>query len=317
MKHWLVFPILCLILIATTSSAIAASPLQITFDSTVPQGLRPSIQQQIIQARQIVDSQGHFTFSKPVTIEWAATATQVEQRLHMRPEHLAAAAIPDEGRIIINGQQFRQSSPGEQQVTLTHEFVHLFIGAFVVDRTPLWLEEGLAMHISGDLEQAASSWQLTLAYSTGRLLPIDELTGSFPSDPAQRALAYRQAYSLTSFLLKQHNPVNGAAGMLEELADPVRGPRLTEWLDDLPLMRAYEAQWKKTLHDFWSWVAVLGSGGVLWAIITAMFLYAYYRRKRANRQTVQKWHDEDAWMESVPDEHYQNWGDEEDEDDKQ
>jgi hypothetical protein len=73
---------------------------------------------------------------------------------------------------------------------------------------PRWLDEGLAMWISGTWDlgfdwRADNSSLLTDAVAAGTLLPLKELESSFPQGPFF-ALAYAQSHSFISWLAKGH-----------------------------------------------------------------------------------------------------------------
>lgn len=280
----------------------------IEFAPSFPEGLKPQVEELVLEAHQQVAGASGTPFKRTITVEWTENAQAFGRRVGMNPEHVMAAADSAKACIILNGEAFNRSTPGERRQTLVHEYVHLFVGQTALT-LPLWLEEGLAMHLSGDLEVAASDWQMTLAHSMDRLIPLTELHGQFPQEPARRSLAYRQAYSATAYLLKRNYPVMGAQGLLADIADPVQGVRLETWLDDRMIIHGLERSWREGLSSVWSWIAMLGSAGVFWGIVTLLFLYAYFLRRRRSREIQQRWEEDEPWRQSVPDEFYE--GDEE------
>lgn len=298
--------ILLFIVLFCLSPVFAADAPVVAFAPEFPQSMRAEVGKLLLQAWQRVAPTEEIS---PLTVEWAADKEAFGRRVGKNPEHLMAAANWQTSTIILNGEAFRQADPSERLVTIIHEYVHLLIGQSEVF-IPLWLEEGLAMHVSGDLQRAGSEWQLTAAHSFDRLIPIREIDSRFPEEPARRSLAYRQAYSLTGFVLERDYPITGAAGLLDDLLDEDHRVRLEMWTSDRMAMHGLELAWRKTLGSVWAWIAVLGSGTVFWGLVTALFLYAYFHRKKRTRQVEEKWKEEDAWMESIPDSEYEDDEDE-------
>ena len=77
---------------------------------------------------------------------------------------------------------------------------------------PAWLDEGLAMHNEGGLEEHYQSI-LEEAISEDSLIPVQSLCGSFPTNPEEASLAYAESYSLVDFLIDTY----GEEKMLELL----------------------------------------------------------------------------------------------------
>lgn len=297
-RRFLLLALLCLAwpLCTRAQDAVPTVPLEIQFAAGFPDGLRESVRNLLRASHAAIAGDIAHPQDGPVSViivEWAEDREAFGRRLGMAPEHIMAAADSSRSTIILNGQAFAQATPRERQITMTHEYVHLFLGRSG-RMIPLWLEEGLAMRLSGDLDAAASGWQLTLAHSMGRLIPIRDLSARFPGDPDRRSLAYRQAYSLTAFLLERQYRIGGAQALMADLVDPAVGRRLESQLGDELNLVAMEMAWQESLHSIWTWIGVVTSSSVLWGLATALFIYAYIRRRRRNRETLREWAREDA-----------------------
>jgi hypothetical protein len=272
------------------------------FHDEIADGLQTELKSLLRYAHSKIDPLGPERFTKPIHIEWAKSNEEFGKRARVPPEHTTAAADALQQRIIINGPAFLDSSLSERQKTMTHEYVHLFLGAYCEQQPPLWLEEGLAMHLSGDMGFAASNWRLTLANTFGGLLDLKDLRHSFPNAPEPRSMAYRQSYSVTAFVISTRFPMLGASGLTELLTDPVRGPPLLDLYGNKAYSDDIDRNWRPTLGSMWSWLGVFTDMTVVWGLISALFIAAYLIRRRRSRKIVEQWQEEDAWMESLPEE---------------
>ncbi len=291
---------ICLLFFSRCPSAWPAGEpaLEARFAASVPQGAREEMAQSLRAVHEAMlrgsahaarpDAQG----AMEITIEWAASQEEFERRVRMRPEHIMAAAEPGRGRIIVNGEAFRAASPAERRSTMAHEYIHLFLGLRAPGPLPRWLEEGLAMHLTGETDYDAH-WRLTLANSFDALIPLGNLRHGFPDDPSARETAYRQAYSATAYYLRLEYPVTGAAGLIDRLLDGERGAETLGLLWDAGFTDRLEASWRGEMSSLWGWIAAASSATALWGVATALFIGAYLRRKRKDREILRRWQSEE------------------------
>jgi len=81
---------------------------------------------------------------------------------------------------------------------ITHILLHHATGGAIA-RVPPWLNEGLAT-FNEELPDPDAALMLQAALKEDRLLPLDSLCGTFPSDAEQVRLAYAQSASLVRFV---------------------------------------------------------------------------------------------------------------------
>ena len=85
--------------------------------------------------------------------------------------------------------------------TLRHEYAHALVHARTGGNVPTWLSEGLAI-VS---ENRNTDEARTAMRNAGRLIPLDELHGSFLTLPAtQIPLAYAESEAAVRYLLARH-----------------------------------------------------------------------------------------------------------------
>jgi Peptidase MA superfamily len=89
---------------------------------------------------------------------------------------------------------------------IPHELTHLVFNTATANPyhgPPRWLNEGLAVYES---EGYTPSWRSTVegAVSSGAIIPLDGLTGQFPTTADQFALAYGESVSAVDFMIRTY-----------------------------------------------------------------------------------------------------------------
>jgi hypothetical protein len=106
---------------------------------------------------------------------------------------------------------FALITPGEisapwVEIVVPHELVHLVFDTAVENPyhfPPRWLNEGLAVYLSEGY--TTSDRQATEAAARdGRLIPLDGLSGQFPTDSDKFRLAYSESASAVDYLIRTH-----------------------------------------------------------------------------------------------------------------
>lgn len=241
-------------------------------------------------ARQTVFDEMPSTMSERVVLQWCFTEREFYSRLGDRRRHLLAAASSSMLCIYLNGQQLRRLDRGRLHQTLVHEFVHIYLGRMVRGPIPLWLNEGLAMYV-------ARQWSLGDATALsadslfGALLPPEQLTRDFPTDPAGQRRAYRQSYSMTAFFLYLRYPTGGVRELVGDLTEGAAdgGHGLRSLLFDPKWLADFDRQWRQRWVRRGRLVLLLTSSGTLWLLITLLFLAAYARKRRGRRRREARW----------------------------
>jgi hypothetical protein len=91
-------------------------------------------------------------------------------------------------------------------VVVPHELVHLVFDTAVDNPyhfPPRWLNEGLAMYLSDGYPPGDRS-AVEAAGRDGRLIPLDGLTGQFPTTFEGFSLAYSESVSAVDYLIRTH-----------------------------------------------------------------------------------------------------------------
>jgi hypothetical protein len=143
---------------------------------------------------------------------------------------------------------------------------------------------------------------VTVAATFGGLAPLDELFAG----GADQELAYAQSLAVTRHLIQRNNATAGGAPddpspLARKLAHPERGRHLRELLRDRVYVRGLDAQWRSSIRNLWTFIAALGSGGVLWGGASLLFLWAYWRKRKLAKAKEAAWEEEERafpWLEA-------------------
>ena len=109
---------------------------------------------------------------------------------------------------------------------ITHELTHIVFDAAVRNPygyPPRWLNEGLAVYLSRGYDDGDRA-QVEGAARIGSLIPLDGLTGQFPTRASRFGLAYAESVAAVDFLVATH----GQAGLVRLISAFAEGATLDE-----------------------------------------------------------------------------------------
>lgn len=124
----------------------------------------------------------------------------------------AQYAWREDGLALLKGHEIYllRAAAAERRIDIAHEMVHFLLRAHGFGRLPLWLEEGLAMHLGSRAAAAYSARrdrELVRRFpplDRSSVIPVDELTRmhTYPRDPALMPAFYRQSEILVRLVLR-------------------------------------------------------------------------------------------------------------------
>ncbi|BEQ14474.1 peptidase MA family metallohydrolase [Desulfoferula mesophila] len=279
--------ILLLALLGATA-ALAAGPLELSVQAPSPE-LADHVRAIAAEAAPKLEA---WTGASPgkVLIQVMPTREWFEKRMNQLggPRWAAGLALPERGLIVLRSP--RQLGDPEQFRHLTiHELLHLYLAAGLKGRrAPLWLEEGLAMRLSGEGGWGRSATMAGGVLGAG-LIPFGELAERFPDQAQQAALAYAQSYYLVTWLQNEYGP-QALAKIIKGLS---QGRPLTAALRQTTglSLAALEERFSDDMHSRFSWIAVLGTGGVLWGLVALGAGVGLVARRRRQKMAVARMDD--------------------------
>lgn len=194
--------------------------------------------------------------------------------------------------MVINHFGCRRAGLSELETTLTHEYVHCYLGRALGDwpagverrRLPRWLEEGLAMAVANQ----RGWWDATSLRWLGprRMIPLMELADDFPAEPSRQRLAYRQSASAVQFLIEENR---GLTALIDRVVDPVEGPSFVARAWSPAVVAGLEQRWHATVRLGWRWMLIFTTAGFAWAAVMVVALLAWRRRRELARRRLSRW----------------------------
>ena len=207
------------------------------------------------------------------------------------PLWASAVAYPERNLIILRSPGAIKGGRLDYEKVFTHEFTHIVVGKVLEGReAPTWLSEGFAMYESSEwhLTRMAS---LTKAFLTKTVIPLEKLTTNFPNDPDEAELAYAESFMFVSFLINKF----GSKAFHQFIRDYAADGNLRGSLKKMTGLHLFmlEKEWLDYMEVRVSWIPLITSATTLWFVITLIFVYGYYRKRRIARKTLQTWEQEE------------------------
>jgi hypothetical protein len=129
------------------------------------------------------------------------------------------------------------------------------------------------------------------AVLTDRLIPLRVLTLSFPAEEKAAELAYAESFIFISFLINKigrgafHKLIRdyGRSGNLPYALRRATGMDLVD----------LEKKWLAYLKLRTSWIPIIVSATTLWFLASLIFIYGYFRKRKAARLKLRQWEEEE------------------------
>jgi hypothetical protein len=194
-------------------------------------------------------------------------------------------------RNIIVLKSTRASPHTDLDRLLAHEISHLVLGRlFAGRRIPIWLNEGLTMHIANDWGPGRQ-WAMVRAVGAGRLIPLGELVYSFPDRTYDAQTAYAASYYFIAFIRDRYG-VAALNRLVEHLSHGVQADRALKDitgrnLDDLE--EAFDQWLRRRFSVFW----IITNPGILWALAAIVLVIALLRQRRLSAKKLAEWEAEE------------------------
>ncbi|GFO70290.1 lipoprotein [Geomonas limicola] len=219
-----------------------SSMFDITFDAELPPGLSAEVLDALETAYNSVGTDlGLFPTAR------------IPVLLYTKQEYSSVTNGPDWSGGLYDGK-IRLPLGGVSNMTpqlrgvLFHEFTHVLVAEITGGNVPTWLNEGLAQ-IEEFKEYGAAMAAQGAPLAKEKLLSMRSLSGSFVGlDRESAGLAYRQSYSLTSFMVQRYGWY-AMQNVLKNLKDRVKievavSKALADWSLDMP---AVQREWRESL----------------------------------------------------------------------
>jgi hypothetical protein len=213
------------------------------------------------------------------------------------PKYAEGVAYPGLNLILLTIDPKYPNGNHDLSEVFRHELAHLALHDALQGRhVPLWLNEGFAIHLSGEssLARMQTLWTATLSET---LLPLQELDQHFPDDIVQTPIAYAESADVVRYLLRTRYSQRFIA-MLRRVRS---GQPFASAVNDAYGFEVYgigenslEDEWRRDVAKRYSFWPVLLSGSMVWVGALGLFVVGYYRRRKQQRATLDRWAVEEA-----------------------
>lgn len=176
--------------------------------------------------------------------------------------------------------------------TIRHELAHVALDdATQGHHVPLWFNEGLAIHFSGEnsMTRTQTLWQASMSKS---LLPLSDVDTAYPRDRYEVGVAYAESADFVQFLLRDPDR-SRFSSLIERVRNGTAFERALADAYGSDLHRL-EFEWREGLSKrFTIWPALAG-GSFIWIASIGVLVLAWVRKKRRAKATLERWEKEEA-----------------------
>lgn len=244
-----------------------------------------------IKAQQVVESAIGSRLKKPLNIVLCKDEKEffdLQPKGWFIPKWVIGTAFPSKRLILLRSPDHWNLKFSDIPHLLSHEFAHVALyDALGGKRTPKWFDEGLAFHISGELNLYQRS-ALTRASFLGGFIPLSELEHSFPATKSKARIAYATSANMVSYLTKRYGR-DGIRTIIRNFSeDQTDFDEAVYKVTGLTILEL-EQDWLKTVKIWYKWIPVLTGGFTIWFLASLILIVAYIRKRKRGRNTLRKW----------------------------
>ena len=174
--------------------------------------------------------------------------------------------------------------------TVRHELAHIMLSrASNVGNMPRWLNEGIAMRVSGETG-AMAEWRIAGAVLRRALIPLDKLDRHFPASHEGASLAYAESLSVVNHIADTYGE-EALLKLIRNLQDQDLNTALASSLGvDLNTL---SEQWIGTVRISPYVVTLVTSSFTLW-LMTIIAIVAFFSKRRLAQRKKWEWEIEEA-----------------------
>ena len=202
-------------------------------------------------------------------------------------------AFPLSRRIVIQNPKHIALAKLQLVQVLRHEIAHVLFGQYTrkaVKEIPLWFVEGIAIYFADEWVPSRHGILLKHIFSKS-ILPLQELTRSFPRSQTGADLAYAESQDAIRWLVK----VNGRDTLFDLIAELHAGSNFNTAFQDIVGwdLATYDTFWRESLTERYQWASLFSNSYVMWGGLGGLALLGYLvcwnrRRHHLNKLAQQE-----------------------------
>lgn len=213
------------------------------------------------------------------------------------PKYAAGLAFPGYHLVLMTEEPVHAGSRHELLEVFHHELAHIALAdALGAGSVPRWFNEGFAIHESG--EALGDRLQTLGMASLGRrLMPLAELSRTFPEDETGASIAYAQAADIVRYLRKDGQE----ARFRDVLTRVAQGQEFKAALADAYSadLMTIESEWLEDVARRYSFWPILLGGSTLWIFGLGLLVAGYVRRRKRASRKLAEWAEQEAAQDAV------------------
>ncbi len=244
---------------------------------------------------------GHLPPSPPRLVQVRIASSNREfiqlQPGQRAPEWVLAIAYPQQGIILMKAPRMITQGHPDILQTFKHELTHILLGeAFGSRPVPRWLQEGMAQLME-------NAWNfnrisiMTRAVLSNELIPLWDMSASFPADLHRAEVAYAESYYFLSFILNRF----GRQALQKFIREISQGVDIDVALTRGTGMRLREIiqLWERYIKLRFNWIPIITGGGAMWFVASSVLVIGYLIKRRRARRLLRQWELEDAMLKPI------------------
>ena len=184
-------------------------------------------------------------------------------------------AFPLSRRIVIQNPKHIAFAKLQLVQVLRHEIAHVLFGQCTrkaVKEIPLWFVEGIAIYFADEWVPSRHGTLLKHIFSKS-ILPLQELTRSFPRSQTGADLAYAESQDAIRWLVK----VKGRDALFDLIAELHAGSNFNTAFQDIVGwdLATYDTFWRESLTERYQWASLFSNSYVMWGGLGGLALLGY------------------------------------------
>ena len=213
------------------------------------------------------------------------------------PSYASGVAYPALHLVLLSLQDPLSFEAVDLPEVFGHELSHVALeDAVLGHHVPLWFNEGLAVHESGEgsFPRSRVLWDASFSKT---LLPLSELDRNFPAERYGVNVAYAESADFVRFLLRNPDKARFAS-LIERVRGGAPFERAIEDAYGTDL-RKLEYEWRDELSKRYGYMPILsGILSLVWVGAIGLMIVGWARRRRQSKAKLAQWEREDAAMDA-------------------
>jgi hypothetical protein len=208
------------------------------------------------------------------------------------PDYAEGVAYSEIGLILLSLTPLHAGAEQNLGEVFRHELTHVALhDALGGHEVPRWFNEGFAVFASGESSYGRMP-TLLMANVGGSLIPLRDIERVFPDNESQAKVAYAEAVDVVRFLVRRED-VHRFHALIQRLREGETFERAVFVSYGVEL-NTLELEWRDDVSRRYTFWPILLSGTGFWVVALGVFVWAWRRRKRRDRLTLQQWAREEA-----------------------